>query len=75
MTEPQTVEEAHKALWEAIAEGNWGAVEHVEDAVRALALAVLEEARRGEGAFTKKRYPTRWRRLERLQRRIEALGK
>ena len=66
MSEKKSLEEAHKALWEAIAEGNWGDVEHVEDAVRALLLVGLEEA------MSKEHTVFTW---HELRRRIEALGK
>ena len=71
MSETQSLEEAHKALWEAIAEGNWGDVEHVEDAVRALLLVGLEEARAIDEAPTMARAGL----YEKQQRRIEELGR
>ena len=65
MTDPQTLEEAWRNHGLALTS------EELDDAARALALAVLEEAANEEG----NPFPLEGEGYAKLQRRIEALGK
>ena len=65
MSDPQTLEEAWRNHGLALTS------EELDDAARALALAVLEEAANEEG----NPFPLEGEGYAKLQRRIEALGK